>query len=53
MNDVDAWRMEIAEIIDDVETGRMPYGSPMLPPDEVDLIRAWRDTGMRQGQAIP
>jgi len=46
MNDLDAWRLEIAEIVDDVETGRMPYGSPMLPADQIELIRAWRDTGL-------
>ena len=46
MDDLAAWRLEIAEIIDDVETGRMPYGAPMLPPSKIELIRMWRDTGL-------
>ena len=46
MDDLAAWRSEIAEIIDDVETGRMPYGAPMLPPSKIELIRMWRDTGL-------
>ena len=46
MDDVEAWRFEIIAIIDDVETGRMPYGAPMLSPGKIELIRVWRDTGM-------
>jgi hypothetical protein len=46
MSSIEAWRDEIAAIIDDVETGRMPYGSPMLAPEQIELIRAWRDTGL-------
>ena len=46
MDELAAWRLEIAEIIDDVETGRMPYGAPMLSPSKIDLIRMWRDTGL-------
>lgn len=46
MDDLAAWRLEIADIIDDVETGRMPYGTPMLSPSKIELIRMWRDTGL-------
>ena len=42
------WRHgdRIVAIIDDVETGRMPYGAPMLSPEKVELIRLWGNTGM-------
>lgn len=46
MDDLAAWRLEITDIVDDVETGRMPYGAPMLSPSKVNLIRMWRDTGL-------
>lgn len=39
MDALAAWRLEIAELVDDVETGRMPYGAPMLSPSKVNLIR--------------
>ena len=45
MMDAATWELEIAEIVDDVETGRMPLNGSTLTQDEIDLIRGWRDAG--------
>ena len=45
MMDAATWELEIVEIVDDVETGRMPLNGSTLTQDEIDLIRGWRDAG--------
>ncbi|MEE2786991.1 MAG: hypothetical protein VX589_06600 [Myxococcota bacterium] len=45
MVDSAAWQAEIAAIIDDVETGRMPLSAPALDASLVALIKGWRDAG--------
>lgn len=39
------WTAEIVMIIDDIETGRMPYGLPPLSDDLVQLVRDWQTSG--------
>jgi hypothetical protein len=45
MSEYGNWQDEILAIIDDVETGRMPYGLPRLSEDNIQLIRDWRESG--------
>ena len=48
MTEFAAWRLEITELVYDVETGRMPCGASMLSPSQLVLIRIWQDTGLRE-----
>ena len=45
MATAEQWQFEIAAIMDDIETGRMPYGQPRLSEDLIQLVRDWRDSG--------
>jgi hypothetical protein len=45
MADYTAWKNEILAIIDDIETGRMPYGLPRLSADQIQLVRDWQASG--------
>ena len=45
MATAEQWQFEIAAIMDDIETGRMPYGQPRLGEDLIQLVRDWRDSG--------
>ncbi|MEE2755611.1 MAG: cytochrome c [Myxococcota bacterium] len=40
----DTWVAEITWIIDDIETGRMPYGLPRLSDELIELVRGWQES---------
>ncbi|MBV72280.1 MAG: hypothetical protein CMH52_13225 [Myxococcales bacterium] len=41
----DTWMAEITWIIDDIETGRMPYGLPRLSDELIEVVRGWQESG--------
>jgi hypothetical protein len=45
MADITAWQNEIVAIIDDIETGRMPYGLPRLSADQLQVVMDWQTSG--------
>lgn len=45
LRDAADWQSNIADIIDNVDSGAMPLGGPALPAPHRGLIRAWRDGG--------
>ena len=43
METMEVWMDEVADIIDSVETGRMPLTpNPLLTDDQIQLIRDWQ-----------
>ncbi len=48
MMTAEQWQIEIAAIMDDIETGRMPYGQPRLDDVLIQLVRDWRDSGFTE-----